>query len=418
MGRLKLTDRFIAALPAALPGRRDLLSDAMVPGLAVRVTDKGAKSFVLYTRFPGSKAPAQRALGDAGAMSLAEAREKARHWLTMIGRGVDPREAERRAREEADARRADTFGAAAEEYLARVVRRQRCGATAERVIRRELIPVWSEMPLTDITRRDVVNLVEMIADRPAPSQAHKAFGHARAFFNWAINRGTYGLEASPCDRVKPSKLIGPKEARTRVLTDDEIAALWRAAEALPYPIGPFYRMLLLTGQRLEEVAGARWPEFDLAARLWTIPSERFKSGTVHRVPLTDGVLALLRALPRFGGGDALFSTTGGAKPISGFSQAKAKMDGRVRAELGRESAPWVNHDIRRTVRTRLSELRVPEPVAERVIGHAAKGLLRVYDQHRYAAEMREALEAWERRLTAIVAPPPDNVVPLRAERPR
>jgi integrase len=130
--------------------------------------------------------------------------------------------------------------------------------------------------------------------------------------------------------------------------------------------------------------------------------------------LTDGVFALLEALPHFSGGDALFSTTGGAKPIKGFSKAKAKLDGRVRAELGRPPAPWVNHDIRRTVRTRLSELRVSEPVAERVMGHAAGGLARVYDQHRYASEMREALETWERRLIAIVAPPPDNVVPLHA----
>jgi integrase len=414
MARRKLTDKFIGALPPALPGRRDLHGDAQVPGLAVRVTDKGAKSFVLYTRFPGSKVPAQRALGDAGAMSVAEAREKAREWLTMIGRGVDPREVERRAREEADARRADTFGVAAGEYIVRAVRQQRRGNAAERVIRRELIPVWGEKPLTDITRRDVVKLVERIADRPALYQAHNVLGHIRAFFNWAINRGTYGLEVSPCDRVKPAKLIGPKEVRTRVLADDEIAALWRATGSLPYPIGPFYRMLLLTGQRLEEVAGARWPEFDFEKRVWAIPAERFKSGAEHLVPLTDGVLALLRALPRFSGGDAIFSTTGGTKPINSFAKAKAKMDKRVRAELGREPAPWVNHDIRRTVRTRLSELRIPEPVAERVIGHAAKGLARVYDQHRYAAEMREALEAWERRLTAIVAPPPDNVVPLRA----
>jgi hypothetical protein len=128
----------------------------------------------------------------------------------------------------------------------------------------------------------------------------------------------------------------------------------------------------------------------------------------------DGVLALLEALPRFFGGDALFSTTGGAKPINGYFKAKVRLDAAMRAELGRPPAPWVNHDIRRTVRTRLSELRVPKPVAERVIGHAAKGLARVYDQHRYASEMREALEAWEGRLTAIVTPPPENVVPLRA----
>ena len=105
---------------------------------------------------------------------------------------------------------------------------------------------------------------------------------------------------------------------------------------------------------------------------------------------------------------SLQTTTGGAKPINGYFKAKARLDAAMRAELGRPPAPWVNHDIRRTVRTRLPELRVPEPVAERVIGHAAKGLARVYDQHRYASEMREALDAWEKRLIALVTPPPDN----------
>ena len=105
---------------------------------------------------------------------------------------------------------------------------------------------------------------------------------------------------------------------------------------------------------------------------------------------------------------------GGLKPVNGFSKGKDKLDQAMKVQLGGcAPSPWVIHDIRRTVRTRLSELRVPEHVAERVIGHARKGLLRIYDQHRYQDEMREALEAWEARLRAIVSPPPDNVVPLR-----
>jgi integrase len=211
-------------------------------------------------------------------------------------------------------------------------------------------------------------------------------------------------------------VLGAKPFGRRVLADAEIAALWRATGTIPYPLGPLYRLLLLTGQRLGEVAEARWGEFDLAARLWTIPPERFKSDATHVVPLADDALALLAGLPRFGG-DAVFTTTAGAKPVNGFSNAKVRLDRAMVAELGRKPAPWTNHDIRRTVRTRLSKCRVPTEVAELVIGHTKKGLHKVYDQHAFLDEKREALDAWEAALRAlVVAPPPDNVVSLRPER--
>jgi integrase len=185
-------------------------------------------------------------------------------------------------------------------------------------------------------------------------------------------------------------------------------------------------MLVLTGQRKSEVGKARWREFDLGARVWTVPPERFKSDATHLVPVTDAVAGILQTLPRFRNGDHLFSTTFGEKSVSGFSKAKERLDRMMLRTLkalarkqGDEPAhvtlePFVLHDIRRTMRTRLSGLRVPEPVAEMVIGHGKKGLARTYDQHQYLAEMREALEAWEARLREIVTPPPANVVKLRA----
>ena len=175
---------------------------------------------------------------------------------------------------------------------------------------------------------------------------------------------------------------------------------------------------LLTGQRRDEVAGARWREFDLKRKLWTVPPERFKSESTHLVPLTDDVIAILETLPRFNKGDHLFSTTMGEKPVSGFSKAKTNLDRRMLRTLkamARERtratlAPFVLHDLRRTVRTRLSSLQVPDTVAEMVIGHGRKGIQRVYDQHQYAEEMRDALALWARRLRDIVTPPPVNVV--------
>jgi integrase len=194
--------------------------------------------------------------------------------------------------------------------------------------------------------------------------------------------------------------------RQRVLTDTEIKEFWDAATSMPYPYGPMYRMLLLTGQRRGEVAGARWSEFDLAAKTWTVPPERFKSNSVHVVPLTDDVLALLATLPRWPNSDALFSADGRV-PVSRFSAARRALDRAMGAP-----ATFVIHDLRRTVRTRLSSLRVPDAVSEMVIGHGRKGIQRVYDQHTYLTEMREALDAWAVRLHTIIDPLPANVVPI------
>jgi integrase len=217
--------------------------------------------------------------------------------------------------------------------------------------------------------------------------------------------------------VKPAQLIAEKKPRQRVLSDDEIRAFWRATEKLGYPLGPLFRMLLLTGQRKSEVAEAQWAELDLTAKLWTVPPERFKSDSAHIVPLTGDVIKLLQPLPRFKKGDCLFSSVHGTAPVNGFSKAKQRLDKLMLEELRKADdkaklPPFVIHDLRRTLRTKLSSLRIPDAVAEMVIGHGRKGLQRVYDQHKFVDEMREALEAWNARLQVIVDPPPANVISI------
>lgn len=148
-----------------------------------------------------------------------------------------------------------------------------------------------------------------------------------------------------------------------------------------------------------------------------MPPERFKSNASHLVPLTNEAMAVLDALPRFNKGDHLFTTTFGAVPVSGFSKAKTRLDKLMAKEIDAPLPPWVLHDLRRTVRTRLASLRVPDATAEMILGHGRKGLQRVYDQHQYADEMREALTLWAARLRSIIEPPPENVVkiPTRAQ---
>ena len=338
----QLNDRRIAALKPASRGRY-VVSDALVPGLVVRVTDKGAKSFLLGARYPNSKNFLRRELGRVGVLKLAEAREMAREWQRLLKDGIDPRDVLRRKRAEAEQRSGDTFAKLAELYIARRVRDQRSGEEAERIIRTELMPRFGKRPATEVTRHDVIKMIDEIVGRGSPAQAHGAFAMVRGIFNWAIDRNM--VETSPTDRLRPTKLIGAKPMRLRVLTDDELRSIWEAAEPMGYPYGPLVRLLMLSGQRRGEVAEARWREFDLGGRLWSIPPERFKSNATHIVPLTGDALDLLAALPRWAGGDFLFSTDGGKKPVNGFSKSKARLDKIVGFD------GWTVHDIRRTVRT-------------------------------------------------------------------
>jgi integrase len=237
----------------------------------------------------------------------------------------------------------------------------------------------------------------------APYRAHNLLGHARRLFNWAIARRVYGIDRSPCDRMVPSQVIGPKRPRERFLTNQELRAVWNAAQKMGYPNGPLIQLLILTGQRRGEMAGGRWTEIDLPSLLWRIPASRMKAGAVHVLPLTPEMMRILESLPRFAEGDFLFSTTFGRVPISGFSKANVRLDNLVAAELKRQPDPFTLHDLRRTMRTGLSTLPIPELVRELVIAHTKPGLHKVYDQHAYLDEKRQALELWQVRVREILS---------------
>jgi integrase len=427
-----LTDRTLKALKPVhpeterplRPGEHYDLMDAGFPGFGVRVSETGRRTFVLVARYAGSKNPARRRLGVYPKMTLGDAHLKARSWLALMEQGKDPAEEEKRRALEDARRRQNTFAAVAEDFIKEKVRTERKGREVERDIRREFLEAWGKRPITDITALDVRAIIKAKASTAQP-QAHNLLGHAKRLFAWAVDQEVYGLASSPCERLKPKALIGKKAVRTRVLTDDEWRALWRSAEGMAYPYGPLFRMLALTGQRKSEVAEARWSEFALGRKLWTIPPERMKADSPHVVPLTDEVVEILEGLPRFEAGDYLFSTTGGKKPINGFSKGKARLDRLMLAELRRsidddkasekvKLAPFVIHDLRRSVRTGMSALPISSDVAELVIAHARPGLRKVYDQFGYLDEKRRALELWAARLRSIVEPPPANIVKLPA----
>jgi integrase len=428
MAKQNLTDRKLKTLKAAPEGQRLEIMDQVIAGFGVRVSDTGLRSFILKTRYPGSRHPTRRTLGEYPALSLEDARRKAADWRTLIKQGIDPTLAEQRQRETELRKQATTVMAVASDFFTEKLVGERKGEEAERMFRRELLPAWGSRPITEITDLDVVAIVKA-KKSTAPAEARNLLALVKRFFTWTIDQRVYGLKTSPADGLRPSKLIGKKRRGDRILSDDEMFALWRAASRIGYPHGPVYQLLMLTALRLNEVADASRSEFDLPNRIWIIPGERMKGeneeARPHAVPLTQDIMAVLDRLPRFKGGDHLFSTSFGTSPVWMASKVKDRIDARMLRTLralarrrGEDStratlAPWKNHDIRRTVRSQLSRLKVSEEAREAVLAHARPGIKGTYDLHDYFDEKREALEHWAARLRSIVEPPLPNVLPLR-----
>lgn len=453
-----LTDPFLKSLKKkpAPSGERRTIWDGILPGFGCRVTDKGRVSFFVFRRRKGGgDRPVRVTIGTYKPMTLEHARTLAREALEDLASGVDPRE-KRKAAERAEARRReDTFSVVAEEFLKRHASKLRSKKQIEGVVRGRLIAEWGKRPITDIIKREVVAFLENISDKYGMYAAHHSLAIGRKLFNWALSREAYGLESSPFERISAREVIGAKKHRERVLNDDELRLVWRAAEKFGYPFGPFVHLLALTGQRRCDVSGMPWAEVNLRDKLWVIPLERFKSITMQEVPLSPAAIVLLEKLPRLKKNPFVFTTNtptklhpDGATPISGFSKMKANLDCRVAAlhmaeeeaanrphkrthdlekwienradELflegkGLEIPHWELHDLRRTCRTWLAKMKVPIEVAELVIGHGKKGLQKIYDQHAYREEKRHALELWATRLKTIIEPEPTgaNVVPIR-----
>ena len=439
--KLKLTDRTLRALKPT--DKLHDIWDTVLPGFGVRIAPSGRRTFILVARYGGKGSnPTRRALGDYPTFGLADAREKAAEWRRLIAKGKDPGIEEERERRDLEKRRANTFAVVAEDFIEQKLPAERKAKVVESDLRREFIPQLGEMAVGEITAADLLPIIRSKA-RTAKAQARNLLGHVKRLFQWAVDQQCYtGLNTSPLLATRPSAILGDKKHGTRILTDDELFALWRAAGRIGYPYGPVYRLLALTGLRLNECADAsrseldpavvralrqrkkgapiNWADMPLERQIWTVPPERMKGKNgktrAHVVPLTSELLSIIEELPD-SKGDFLFSSTGGMKPVWIGSQVKKRIDSRMlrtlRAlakrrddDVGKvELRPWVNHDLRRTVRSRLSSLRIPHEVCEAVLAHSQKDLDKVYNHDTFLDQKRDALSLWAAKLLSIVEPP-------------
>src|SRR5262249_43086145 len=223
----------------------------------------------------------------------------------------------------ARAAKADSADRIVEEFLERHVRRSNRPRTAqetERLLRQHVLPRWRGRMVHEVTRRDVLDILDRVVDAGAPIAANRVLAAVRKFFNWCVARDI--IAASPCAGVKPPTA---ERARDRVLSDDELRLVWQAANKLGGTFGPLVKLLALTGQRRDEVAQMRWNEIDIDNRLWTLPPARVKNNQPHEVPLSGAAVTVLNNVPRAAGSPYVFTTNDGASPASGYSKGKRRI---------------------------------------------------------------------------------------------
>ena len=411
---LAISQKKIDALLRSRPNQKREIPDGGQTGLYFVIGPRAAKWIVRY-RSPSTGENVKLTIGDYGAekpaLGLHDARQEAHRKLLLVSEGHDPRNVD-----VAISYRSLTVEQAFSTFVEKHSEVRNKASTVREVrafVDREVVPRWRRRKFQTIMRSDIVALVDAIAaDRPHAAVKGRAI--LSKAFGWFAMKGI--VTESP---FRDIEVPAPSVQRDRVLTDDEIRWLWSATAKIGWPFGDLARLLLLTGQRRNEVAWARWSEFDLESSepVWTIPGERTKNGRPQILPLSPPLVGMLKSLPRIvdeGGKPSPFLlTTTGTTPISGFSRPKKKLDEemlKAAREIGAfaEDATlesWTYHDLRRTAASGMAGLGVPVHVVEAVLNHksgAISGVAAIYNRHDYMAEKRQALEAWANRVDLII----------------
>ncbi|MFN3620393.1 tyrosine-type recombinase/integrase [Sphingorhabdus sp.] len=430
---------------AAKPAIKDyFIWDTDISGFGLKVTPAGGKVYIFQYRIArageAERTPPKRyTIGKHGNLTADQARNRVRELAMLVELGIDPRQreldqiavADEAARSRSEKERIEqelSFSKVSllwlDHYENEKSRRPASVSLAKLVVNRYLKPALGDTPMPHITRAGLQPIIDAI---PAQKKGMRraVFAYASVLFGWAARRGD--IPSNPLtEMVKPD---APK-SRDRVLTDNELAKLWFASKLLRDPFGPFFRLLMLTGQRRSEVAEINWNELDQETAIWTIPAHRAKNGLAHIVPLVPAAIAELDYIaqlqntgfdkiditswPREG----FLLTTTGRTPISGITKAKNALDAAASdSGIGDAVPAWRIHDLRRTMATGFQRLGVRFEVTEATLNHvsgAKGGIAGIYQKHDWKQEKRDGLEAWARHVEAIIKPESqDNIFPLQ-----
>ncbi len=398
MPRKKLTAAFVDSVKPV--GRQVDFFDAHLPGFSLRVNALGKKTWCVSYRYSGKST--RYTFGQYPIMPLAEARERAADALREVAHGGNPADKKKTDRE------ADTFDYMASEYLERHAKvKKKSWREDERIINRDLLPAFRGMKAKDITRREVRSLLDRKATT-APIMANRVRATLRKMFNWAVQNEI--VEANPVALVP---LPAKDRQRDRVLTEDEIKALWKALDAEGTTSKTHWKrqklsagslkLRLLTAQRGGEVTNMEWSEID--GDWWTIPGAKTKNGLAHRVPLSPLAMKIIGEMEIVAEGPSkknrppspyVFPSPSEDSPMGHPGKAIE----RLRAASG---VNFRGHDLRRTAASMMTGMGVPRLTVSKILNHVEPGVTAVYDRHSYDNEKRAALEAWARRLTLMVS---------------
>ncbi|SIT11042.1 tyrosine-type recombinase/integrase [Paracoccus saliphilus] len=390
------------------PVKRIEVPDPALIGLYLALHPSGLKTWALRYRFDGK--PKKLTLGRWPIMGISDARKAASEAIEAVQHGDDPsaeKQATKAAKLKAQQEERNKVKTLIEQFDKRHLSALRTGKTVRRELDRFVVAQWGDRNIHEITKRDVIDLLDDIADSGRVVSANRLRSYLNKFLNWLVERDI--LAMSPATGVKP---VAKEASRDRVLTDDEVRWFWQACDDLGHPWGPFSKMLLLTGQRLNEVA--QMTEAEITGNVWHLSSDRTKNRRAHDVPLSNlaqSVLAKIERIRCRSSNVQFIFTTTGRSPVSGFHKGRHHIAKQMEAIASKERRTtveipkWNFHDLRRTAATGMARLGVPVRVTEAVLNHVSGtggGIVAIYQRHDYASEKAEALEKWSQFVMDLI----------------
>jgi integrase len=394
VAKATFTARWVAAVQPPTVGQVDYF-DTKPPSVGLRVAPSGRKTWFILYRAGGRLR--RLTLGTYPVLSLADAREQALSARHTVAMGGDP------AAHKKSVRSAPTMADIVTQYLDLYAKiHKKSWREDARFLATDVLPQWGQRKAYDIRRGDVLALLDQVVERGAPIMANRALRLVRRVFNWAISREL--VDHNPCFQIKAPS---PEPQRDRVLSDEEIRRVWAACGQLDRVLETYFKLSLLTAQRGGEVRTMRWVDVDLDTGWWTIPAQIAKNGLAHRVPLSPAAYDLLPQLQATTSSSWVFPSPRLAqRPIRNVH----KPAGQLETISG---VVFVPHDLRRTAASHMTSMGIPRLVVAKILNHIEPGVTRVYDRHSYDAEKRQALDAWGRKVMALVTGETGKVVPLR-----
>lgn len=405
-----LTDAKLKSLYAAPPAERLEVKDGTISGLLLRVGPRGRPTWTLRYTVKGRGGVTERGkklagrkfyritLGEYPALSLLKARAQAANMLAEADNGINPVE---RLASVATVKRG-TISELSEAFLEHHCRgRLRSADKAEWIMRDYVVPKFGDYAPKQVTRRDIINYLDELKKRASKTATMDTRKWLSVFFNWALEREY--VDFNPVSGIRSPVKSKPRE---RVLSIEEARAVWKTAQAEPFPSGSLICLLMLTGARLREIGHSQIGWLDRANACLDIPGEAYKTGDPTVIPLIPEAMEIYERIPKPPNGDYLISSNGGKRPVwTATPEALTRIRQGAEARLDRKIERWTIHDLRRTAATHMARLGVDEIVVERVLGHRIGGVKAVYNRYRYIDEKRAALNLWAAELLTKPAEP-------------